>query len=94
MIHKNTENKNQNTGLFTYHNRGFYWDLAGQGDITIKTQEQTGPGVYLRGTNTTGTPNHGDEFVYLALRHEPGIDGGVEFFSDGVLQGTRWDIMN
>jgi hypothetical protein len=94
VIHKNTENKNQNTGLFTYHNRGFYWDLAGRGDITIKTLEQTDPGIWLRGTNTTGTLNDGAAFVYQALRHEPGVDGGVEFFRNGALQTTTWDIMD
>ncbi len=93
VIHKNTENKNQNTGLFTYHNRGFYWDLAGRGDITIKTLEQTDPESWLRGTNTTGTLNDGTDFVYQALRHEPGVDGGVEFFSNGALQTTIWAIM-
>jgi hypothetical protein len=94
VIHKNTENKNQNTGLFTYHNKGFYWDLSGRGDITIKTEEQTEPGYWLRGTNTTGASDDGSAFVYLALRHEPGVDGGVEFFSNGALQTTRWDIMD
>jgi hypothetical protein len=94
VIHKNTENKNQNTGLFTYHDRGFYWDMAGRGDITIKTLEQTEPGYWLRGTNTTGPVNNGDDFVYLALRHAPGVDGGVEFFSDGALQNTSWAIMD
>lgn len=94
VIHKNTEGKNQNTGLFTYHNRGFYWDLAFRGDITIKTLEQTDPGFWLRGTNTTGALNDGSAFVYLALRHDPGVDGGVEFFSNGALQSTTWAIMD
>jgi hypothetical protein len=94
VIHKNTENKNQNTGLFTYHNRGFYWDMAGRGDITIKTLEQTEPGFWLRGTNISGPVNDGTDFVYLALRHAPGVDGGVEFFSNGSLQNTSWAIMD
>ena len=30
----------------------------------------------------------------IHFRHEPGVDGGVEFFSNGVRQTTRWDIMD